>query len=267
MDFKSLGTWAVIAGGSEGVGASFARRLAIAGMNLVLVARKPGPLAELAAEIRGLGVEVRTITADLATPDALAQIKPVTQGLDVGMLIVNAGSEPDYGDFVATSFDRAQYMINLNVATPMALVHHFGRPMRERGRGGIILLGSVTATVGIGGIAAYSATKAFIQTFAEGLWAEMRPHNVHVLGLVIGGTRTPSALKLLGPAHERGLADPNHLVDPDEIAKLGLDNLDKGPICQPAKVAERIRYFQSLPRTEAIQMLTDGIAKVLQAPK
>ena len=73
---RRYGPWALIAGGSEGVGACFAHRLAEQGINLVLVARKPGPLEGLASEIRGRAhVEVRTLALDLTAADMLSRIE------------------------------------------------------------------------------------------------------------------------------------------------------------------------------------------------
>ena len=71
-DPVTYGPWAVIAGGSEGVGAEFATQLADDGFNLVLLARKEGPLEETAAACRQRGVDVRTLSVDLTSPTAVA---------------------------------------------------------------------------------------------------------------------------------------------------------------------------------------------------
>ena len=94
------GPWAVIAGGSEGVGASFARQLAEHGINLVLVARKPDPLEETATAVRGRGVEVRTLSLDLLDADMLARVREVTDDVEVGLLVFNAGANSYGHDFV-----------------------------------------------------------------------------------------------------------------------------------------------------------------------
>ncbi|MDV3208324.1 MAG: SDR family NAD(P)-dependent oxidoreductase, partial [Rhodococcus ruber] len=75
IDVKQYGPWAVIAGGSEGVGSAFADELSKAGLNLVLIARKPGPLEETAEKVRGNGVEVRTLALDLLADDAVEQLR------------------------------------------------------------------------------------------------------------------------------------------------------------------------------------------------
>ena len=81
MDVEKYGPWALVIGGSEGVGAAFARKLAAGGFKLVLLARKPGPLEALAAELREGGAEVRVLSVDLTQPDALQRARSVTDDL------------------------------------------------------------------------------------------------------------------------------------------------------------------------------------------
>ncbi len=94
-DLAAYGPWAVIAGGSEGVGAEFAQQLAESGINVVLIARKNDPLEETARRCRSLGAEVRTLPMDLlGGPTAGgARIAAATADLEVGLLIYNAGGK------------------------------------------------------------------------------------------------------------------------------------------------------------------------------
>ena len=78
MDLQRYGPWALIVGGSEGIGAAFARKLAGHGFKVVLVARKPDPLESLAAELRAAGTEVRTVSTDLSEPGVLDQVREAT---------------------------------------------------------------------------------------------------------------------------------------------------------------------------------------------
>src|SRR5262245_41144483 len=98
MDLAKYGPWALITGGSEGVGAALARKLAADGFNLVLVARKPAPLEELATELRAGGAEVRILSADLSQPDVLDKVRAVTDDIEVGLLIYNAGANNTRGN-------------------------------------------------------------------------------------------------------------------------------------------------------------------------
>ena len=104
-----------------------------------------------------------------------ASIKALTAGLEVGLFIYNAGLEGGHGLFVDRPLEAAMQIIRLNVVGPTALCHHFGGAMRQRGRGGIILVGSLGGCAGAANIAAYTASKSFEQILGEGLWYELKP--------------------------------------------------------------------------------------------
>ncbi|MBW2212151.1 MAG: SDR family NAD(P)-dependent oxidoreductase [Deltaproteobacteria bacterium] len=92
---ERYGPWAVVAGASEGIGASFSQKLAGRGMNLVLVARRAAPLEELATQLRQKhGVEVKVQPLDVSSPDAVAAMSAATEGLDIGLMIYNAAYSP-----------------------------------------------------------------------------------------------------------------------------------------------------------------------------
>lgn len=225
VDVEKYGPWAVIAGGSEGVGAALARQLADAGINLVLLARKPGPLAEIAADVAARGVEVRAVQQDLLEPDALDRVREVTDGLDVGLFIYNAGSNTYRGEFVDSDPAGVQGVLDLNITAPLAFARHYGTRLKQRGRGGLMLLGSVGGFVGYGNIAVYAAAKAFLRIFTEGLWVELQPHGVDVLELCLGPTRTP-AMDRLGMKFD---APGMKSSDPEDVAREGLAHLADGP--------------------------------------
>lgn len=232
------GPWAVIAGGSEGVGASFAHRLAADGINLVLVARKPGPLEETAEAVRAKGVQVRTLALDLLDPDRLERVRELTDDVEVGLLVFNAGANSYGHDFVTGDLDKTQGVIDLNITAQLAMTHHFGAMMRDRGRGGIILVGSLAGYLGQAQISVYSAVKAFSRVFAEGLWLELRDHGVDVLELVLGVTRTPAMARAGLNFELPGL----HVAEPDDVAREGLEQLPHGPVWvagSNAKTAEK----------------------------
>lgn len=225
-DLATYGPWAVIAGGSEGVGAEFATQLADDGFNLLLVARKPGPLDATAEACRGRGVEVRTLALDLTSEHAVAELTAATSGVEVGLLVYNAGAN-SYGEpFTRGELSGHQGVIDLNITTMLALVHHFAQPMKERGRGGILLVGSLAGYVGASNEAIYGAVKAFGRIFAEGLWVELREHGVDVLELVLGVTRTPAMERVGLDFDLPGL----HVSEPADVAREGLAHLADGPV-------------------------------------
>lgn len=225
-DPDRYGPWAVIAGGSEGVGAEMAALLAADGVKLVLVARKPGPLEATADAVRALGVEVRTVSADLTRPESIVAITEATADLEVGLLVYNAGANSYGRAFTRGELDGFQGVIDLNVTSMLALTHHYARPMRERGRGGILLVGSLAGYVGTSTEAIYGGVKAFGRIFAEGLWAELREHGVDVLELVLGVTRTPAMARAGLNFDVPGM----HVSEPADVAREGLAALPHGPV-------------------------------------
>lgn len=222
MDVERYGPWALIVGGSEGIGAAFARRLADCGFKLVLVARKPGPLDDLALELRAAGAEVRALSADLSTPDVLDRVREVTDDLEIGLLIYNAGANNVRGLFVELPEEVTQSVIAVNVLGQANFTRHYGAKMYERRRGGIILAGSLGGYLGSGTLATYCASKAFSRVFTEALWAESAAFDVDVLHLNVGFTATPAMARL-------GM-DLTHAEPPESVAQQALDNIANGPV-------------------------------------
>jgi uncharacterized protein len=221
------GPWALITGASDGTGLAFARRLAGQGINLILVARSADKLKAAAAEITALGVECVTASVDLSATDAAAQIAKAAGDREVGLLITNAGADPNGSRFLDKDIAAWDGLVTMNVNTTMHLAHHFGQGMKARGRGGMILVSSGACYGGMNGIAAYCASKGFVLNFAEGLWAELRHVGVDVLTLVLGRTDTPSHRKIL---EESGQAIPEGMAAPEDVAEVGLRQLPHGPI-------------------------------------
>jgi len=225
-DLDKYGPWAVIAGGSEGVGAEFARQLAQDGFGLVLIARKPGPLEQTAQTCREFGVPVRTLSVDLLEPDAVQRITDVTRDIEVGLFIYNAGASTCNAPFLDAPVEEFQKVVDLNVTRMLPLVQHYARPMAERGRGGILLVGSLAGYMGSWGHGTYGGAKAFSRVFAEGLWLELRDRGVDVLELVLGVTRTPAMERAGLNFDVPGLK----VGDPAEVAAEGLAHLADGPV-------------------------------------
>ena len=226
IKLDSYGPWAVIAGGSEGVGAEFARLLAEAGTNLVLVARKPEPLAATAERCRALGAEVRTLALDLVAPGSVATIAAATSDLEVGLFIYNAGANTCSERFLDGMLSDFGRVVELNVTAMMALTQHFARPMRDRRRGGILLVGSMAGYLGSVRHTVYGGVKAFGRIFAESLWLELREYDVHVLELVLGVTRTPAMTRVGLNFDVPGLK----VAEPADVAREGLAALPDGPV-------------------------------------
>jgi short-subunit dehydrogenase len=224
--YEKYGPWAVIAGGSEGVGAEFAYLLADSGINLVLLARKPEQLESAANRCRDRGVQVQTLSIDLAQRTAADQVTAATTDLDVGLLIYNAGANTCSAEFLDADLAEFQSVIDLNVTTMMALVQHYGRAMRSRRSGGILLVGSMAGYLGSARHTVYGGVKAYSRIFAESLWLELREYNVDVLELILGVTRTP-AMERVGLNFDLpGL----RVSAARDVAREGLVHLGNGPV-------------------------------------
>jgi len=249
------GPYAVIAGASEGIGACFARALAEKGLDLVLISRSEAKLAPLAEEIRSQsGRDVRYLGLDLSDPASLEKIKLQTSDLEVGTLIYNAGAEtrPPM-QMVDGDLDWFRYLIAVNVTGPLVLAQHFGRKLRARGRGSIVLLGSLAGCCGSYYNMVYSATKAFEHTLAEGLWSELEPHGIHVVGLILGLTDTP-ALRRNRPQIDFSLA-----MKPEAIVRSVLERLGEGPILFPEGLETFAAESMKLPRRPIVERARESV--------
>jgi uncharacterized protein len=222
---ERYGPWALLVGGSEGVGEHLARKLAADGINIVLVARNPDPLVATSAKVREeSGVEVRTVEVNIAKDDMLDKIRAVTDDIEIGLLVHNVGGAPYPGFFVEGSLKAALNSARVNPIAFTTLAHHFGKPMADRGRGGIMMIGSMAGSVGNFMLSTYSAGKAYNQILCEALWVELKPRGVDVLAFPIGTTDTP-ARRRSGVTHS-GIP----VLEPERVAQEALDQLPNGPV-------------------------------------
>jgi len=266
MDFvQQYGPWALVAGASDGVGAAFAEGFAQRGLNVVLLARRQALLEEVASGIqRRYGVKTREISLDLAAPDAATQLINAVADLQIGCLVYCAGAESDLRHFLDAPLANAEAMLHRNCTVPMQVCYHLARPMVERGRGGIVLIGSGAGFVGAPNMVAYGATKAFDMVFAEALWTELKPQGVDVLGLILGETDTPALRRL---KVERGLHssvdEPVKGADsPQDIAEDAFAHLAKGPTRLPNRQLRwGSKLFSLLSRNAGVQIMTKASEK------
>lgn len=249
------GPWAVVAGGSEGLGAVLADRLGAAGINIVLLARSPAKMEALAARVQAAhGVEVRFAPVDLTAPDVLAQVAAATDGLEVGSLFYVAGAGGTPYSLIEQPVEEALHTINLNVVGQTLLARHFGAGMAARRRGALVLVGSLGCVAGSKRLAVYTASKAYTWILAEGLWAELTPLGVDVAGLLIGRTRTPALERSeFGKDSDMAVAAPADVVD------YLLENLQDGPILVPPELQAAFDGLRSMPRKKAVSIMTKSL--------
>src|SRR6266508_2847778 len=254
-DFAArYGPWAIVAGASEGIGATYAEALAARGLNLVLVARRSELLQSLSSELSTkYNVETKIIVLDLAAPDAVEQIAENTKDVEIGLLVYNAAFSA-IGPFLERSLDDHLKEINTNAFTPLKLIYLFAQQMLARGRGGIVLMSSLSAFQGSAYISTYAATKAFNIVLAKGLWEEWRQRGVDVLVCVSGAVKTPNYVSSQ-PTQTGGLGDMT--MTPDEAVREALDALGKQPFVIPGRM-NRISSFimrHLLPRKASVKFM------------
>ncbi len=192
------GKTALITGASSGIGQAIAYQLASEGVHLVLVARAHAALAQVAKELsHQFGVSASAVALDLSQPHCAAELKSQleSKGVVVDILVNNAGLGT-YGLFEKLSPEVEQHMIAVNVAAVVSLTHAFVPSMIERRTGVVLNLASTAAFQPVPYMAVYAATKAFVLSFSEALWAEYRDKGVHVVALCPGAVETQFIDKL-----------------------------------------------------------------------
>ncbi len=142
------GKWALVAGASKGLGAAFAAQLAERGMHLVLVARRGHLLAELGERLAAkYGVRIRCLALDPADPGFAGELTDAVAGLDLGLLIYNAAYVPA-GPFLDAEDDALERAVDVNVRGPLLLLRALLSGMRDRGRGAVVLMSSLSGLQG-----------------------------------------------------------------------------------------------------------------------
>jgi uncharacterized protein len=234
VNADQFGPWAVVTGASSGIGREFARQLAAAGINVVLVARRLAMLQDLEAALAGhYGIDSRAVGVDLSDPGALTLIADATADIDVGLLVSNAGAALP-GPFLDSSLEAQRAILRLNTAAHLGLSHHFGERLARRGRGGIVLVSALGAIHGVPYIANTAATKAYVASLGAGLHVELAKHGVHVTVLHPGPTRTP-AMAELGLDSDKMPIPP---MAPDDCAREALRALARNRArCIPGRIS------------------------------
>jgi short-subunit dehydrogenase len=229
MDMQKIdytGRTALVTGASSGIGAAFARELARRGCTVVLVARRESRLKDLAVDLEFThDVSAHVVVADLAAPDAAEQIGAAVEalGLQIDVLVNNAGFSA-YGPFVDANPVRDQAMIGVDVGAYVGLTHQFLPGMVERGHGVVLNVSSAGAFQALPYQLVYSASKAFVQAFSEGLWAENQHTGVRVIACCPAAVAT-EYFDVIGNHEEAAFGRP---ASPQRIVLASLDALDQG---------------------------------------
>ena len=240
---------ALITGASSGIGAAFARELARRHYNLILVARSQQKLNTLAQELREqYPIKVEVIVQDLGQPQAATQVYQTVKdrGLTLDLLINNAGFG-DYGPFASCSRPRQLEMIQLNIAALVELTHCVLPEMQQRRSGSIINVASIASFQPLPYMSVYAASKAFVLSFSEALWAENRDFNLRIQALCPGPTQSNFFQQAGFPETMKNNNQKVTIVPPEKVVQDSLRGLEKN---QPVVVTGtfKAQIIVNLPR-------------------
>lgn len=188
---KLYGPSVLIAGSSVGLGTAFARECASSGLNLLLIDYNKDELAlQKKSLLAEFDIEIESLVVDLTEPEAAGAIINAFGHQEVGLFVYIA-SKSNIGNFHQFEWEDHVKLLNINILNVGELVHFFGRSMKIRKQGGIILISSISALQGSPMFLHYAATKSWTLTLGEGLWDEMKPYGVDVIVSVAGEINTP----------------------------------------------------------------------------
>jgi short-subunit dehydrogenase len=246
---KTYGPWAVVTGASDGIGREVALQLATAGLNVLLVARRREVLESLAETLEAHhGVQARAVAVDLGWQAGVEEVVAASNGLDVGLLVAAAGFGTS-GPFLASDLAEELSMIDVNCRAVAALSHHFGRRFARRGSGGLVLMSSIVAFQGVPRAANYAATKAYVQSLAEGLRIELEPHGVDVLASAPGPVHSGFA--------ERAGMRMGQALKPQDVARGTLVALGGYGTVRPGWLSKLLGgSLALLPRWGRVRIMT-----------
>lgn len=219
--------YALITGGTSGIGYELAKLFAKDKYNLVLVARTEQDLNERAAELtKAFGIQVTTIAKDLMQPNAANEVYEAVKakGITINVLVNDAG-QGQYGLFVEQELPRLLDIIQLNINALTVLTHLYLKEMVARNEGKILQLASIASELPGPWQAVYHATKAYVLHLTEALITEVKDTDVTITALQPGATATDFFNK--AEMQESKITDTK-LSDPADVAKDGYEALMAG---------------------------------------
>lgn len=227
---------AVVTGASSGIGAVYADRLAARGHNLLLVARRADRLSQLADILKDrYGIDVQTLTADLAEPAGVTQVEALIRKLDVTVLVNNAGVG-GLGPTAAVSADRIEHVVRLNITALSRLSHVALEGFRLRGAGTLVNIGSVIALNPSPSAAAYSGSKAYVLNFTRSLQAEYADTAIRI-HLVQPGPIHTEFFAVAGVSDS--IFPEDSFLTADQLVDAALAGLDAGELVTTPTVADK----------------------------
>lgn len=261
MAIDYVGKTALITGASSGIGEQFAKALAARGANLILVARRTDRLSALAAEIEsGTKSKVTTVTLDLSKPNSSSELVKILaeNNATIDVLINNAGFGTNLR-LQNQDLNRIREEIGLNVSTLTELTASYLPQMIARDSGIIINIASTAAYQAVPGMSVYGATKAYVLSFTEALWGELRGTKVLALAVSPGATATEFFEVATGSAVTRSGAN---MAPATDVVQGALAELDKAKPNPSIIIGSRNRMMASATKFVARKRVISLVASM-----
>lgn len=259
MEEKTLRRhFALVTGASSGIGYAFARELGKRGYNLLIVSNEEA-IHDKASELKQIypNIEVESLVLDLSRQDSARQLYTYTQeqGMEIEVLVNNAGVYHDR-DILDDSEGFTSLILNLHVYTPAMLCWLYGQEMRERKKGYMLNVCSVTSKIAVQRLGTYSSTKAFLNNFTRSLHIELKPFGVHVTNVSPGAVDT--GLYSIRPWMTQAGKCLGMVVSPETLARRGLNAMFRGTY----KVTVPAVFWHIL--TALIQFIPTGLLRCVR---
>jgi uncharacterized protein len=255
------GPTAVVTGSGRGIGHAYARALAARGLDLLLTDVDGDALEEVAARLRSeTGRTVTVVVADMTDPKSPELLATTANDLDVGLVICNHLVPSQAGHFLDGDPDLYRDEVGANVCAYVELANRFGRRLRERGRGGLLIMSSMTGVVGSPYVTTYGACKAFLLAFGSALAYELRSTGVDVLTLVPGAVNTDTYKKA-----EKQQSAAFRPMNVDSFVQDALAALGSKSVTTPGRknALTSALLARVLPRRTAVSVMGRNLEKML----
>ena len=215
------GSWALVTGGSSGMGLEYCRQLSAAGCNVLMVSNEREKLESVPCDLaREFDVELRGLYCDLARHEAASEVFSYcrNEGIEVDVLVNNAGM------FFFEEISESK--MHLHITTPTRLIFLFGEEMKRRGYGFILNMSSICADMKVPGISVYSSSKNYIRSLSKSLYYEYSVYGVNVCVVCPGAVATP--LYRISPSLMRAGRALGIINSPEYIVSRALKGLRSG---------------------------------------
>lgn len=241
MDNTKEKSFALVTGGSSGIGYAYAEEWARKEYNILIVSNQDDLNAEAQEKLQAQFPHLRIVTRyqDLTLPDAAQELYDycVHEHFEIEVLVNNAGMFY-FGAAVEKPMALSHKMMMLHCTTPADLCVLFGKAMKERGRGYILNASSITAFMSFPTIAVYQASKSYLLKFSKGIHYELSHYGVKVCCVCPGAVDTD--LYNLPVKMRKRLRAVGVMLSPEQIARRGVRATLHG---RKVKIPGLINYF------------------------